>query len=126
MSQQTMKRYTESHLWLQQRDDGVVRVGISDYAQEQLGDVVFADLPSVGQLLSKGRTCAIVESVKTASDIEAPLDGEITAVNSALAEHPELLNDSPEEQGWLLELTPVGDAGLDTLMDPAAYRTFTR
>ena len=118
-----MKHYTENHEWVEATGSGNIRVGITDFAQEQLGDVVAVDLPSVGQEIGKSNACAAVESVKAASDIYAPADGKVTAVNETLADNPALINESPLTDGWLWEMQ--ANVNVDDLMDEAAYKTFT-
>lgn len=114
-------KYSQSHEWARQDGDKVV-VGITDYAQEQLGDVVFVELPSLGKTVSAGEAIAVVESVKTASDIYAPVSGEIVETNAALADKPELLNQSPFGEGWMFKIRPSQTEELDGLMSAAAYR----
>ncbi|GEM87145.1 glycine cleavage system protein GcvH [Meiothermus granaticius] len=114
-------KYSQSHEWARQDGDKVV-VGITDYAQEQLGDVVFVELPSLGKTVSAGEAIAVVESVKTASDIYAPVSGEIVETNAALADKPELLNQSPFGEGWMFKIRPSQTGELDGLMSAAAYR----
>lgn len=114
-------RYVRSHEWASEPDDGVVTVGITDFAQDQLGDVVFVELPHVGHRVAAGEAVAVVESVKTASDIYAPLAGEVVAVNDALEDAPETINTAPYEAGWLFKLR-VEDAGAwGDLLDASAY-----
>jgi glycine cleavage system H protein len=113
--------YTKDHEWLRLDDDGSVTVGISDHAQEALGELVFVEVPEVGDSLSVGDACAVVESVKAASDIYCPLTGEVTEVNSALADTPELVNNSPYEDGWVFRLRPEDATVLDEFMDADAY-----
>ncbi|MEL7189035.1 MAG: glycine cleavage system protein GcvH [Pseudomonadota bacterium] len=119
-----MPRYfTDEHEWIDVEDDAAT-VGITDYAQEQLGDIVFVELPAPGTALDKGGDAAVVESVKAASDVYAPISGEVTEGNDALEEEPALVNSSPEEDGWFFKMT-IGDAGeLEGLMDEAAYKEF--
>lgn len=119
-----MPRYfTEEHEWIDVEDD-TATVGITDYAQEQLGDIVFVELPEVGTALDKGGDAAVVESVKAASDVYAPITGEVTEINDSLDEEPALVNSSPEEDGWFFKMT-IGDASeLEDLMDEAAYKEF--
>ena len=113
-------RYTKDHEWA--REDGSkVRIGISDYAQDQLGDVVFVELPPVGRSFSKGGQFGTVESVKAVSEIYMPLEGEILAVNEALADSPELLNKDPYGEGWLVEIRPRDPAELISLMTREGY-----
>lgn len=116
-------RYTDAHEWVREGDDGVVRVGITDYAQAQLGDVVYVDLPAVGDAVTAGAPCGEVESTKSVSEIYAPVSGEVVAVNGALEGSPELVNSGPYDDGWMFELRS-GDP-VDTLLDAAAYRGLT-
>jgi glycine cleavage system H protein len=99
-------------------------VGISKYAQEQLGDIVYVELPEVGKQLARGDEAAVVESVKAASEVYAPLGGEVVAVNQALADEPGKVNESPEVSGWFLKLKPQNASEVDALMDEAAYKSF--
>ncbi len=115
-------RYTESHEWVSQEEDGVVKVGITDHAQEQLGDLVFVELPEEGATFGQGDACAVVESVKAASDIYCPVSGEIVAINEALAEAPETVNKDPYNDGWLYSVRLEDPDELDGLMDADAYR----
>ncbi|QPC99173.1 glycine cleavage system protein GcvH [Qipengyuania soli] len=119
-----MARYfTDEHEWIDV-DGDTATVGITDYAQGQLGDIVFVELPSAGTSLSKGGDAAVVESVKAASDVYAPIDGEVTEGNAALEDDPALVNTAPEGDGWFFKMT-IGDASqLDGLMDEAAYKSF--
>lgn len=114
-------RYTESHEWVRDEGEGVVKIGISDHAQSQLGDLVFVELPGVGDEFDKGDTCAVVESVKAASDIYSPVSGEVVAVNESLEEAPETVNNDPYEDGWLFSLRLNDSEDLDALMDADAY-----
>ena len=117
----TQMKYTKSHEWVEHLDDGTVRVGITDLAQDLLGDMVFVELPEVGNEVSVGEECAVVESVKAASDIYSPLSGEISAVNEAVTDTPEIVNQSPYENGWLFELKPSAKAEIDDLLNADAY-----
>lgn len=117
-------KYQESHEWARLDGDLVV-VGVSDYAQDELGDVVFVELPGVGKKLKKGDAFGVVESVKAASDLYMPVGGEIAAVNEALKDTPETVNEAPFGDGWVIKIKPVDPKELDTLMDAAQYRTFT-
>lgn len=114
-------RYTTTHEWAREESDGSVAVGISDHAQDALGEMVFVELPALGRKLAAGDACAVVESVKAASDVYAPVSGEVVAVNSALKDAPDQLNKDPYG-AWLFKLKP--DAGVDraNLLDAAAYR----
>lgn len=116
-------KYTEEHEWLLV-EDTVVTVGITDFAQDQLGDVVFVELPEAGQQLEAGRTFGVVESVKAVSDVYSPLTGEVVEVNAVLTDEPELLNNSPYEDGWILKLKATDISALDSLMDAAEYQEF--
>ncbi|RFF27188.1 MULTISPECIES: glycine cleavage system protein GcvH [unclassified Wenzhouxiangella] len=115
-------RYAESHEWVSQEEEGVVKVGISEHAQEQLGDLVFVELPEEGETFGRGDACAVVESVKAASDIYCPVSGEVTVVNEALADTPEIVNNDPYGDGWLFSVKLDDSGELDDLMDAEAYR----
>ena len=119
-----MPRYfTDEHEWIDVEGDSAT-VGITDYAQEQLGDIVFVELPDVGAMLDKGGDAAVVESVKAASDVYSPISGEVTEANGALEDEPALVNSSPEEEGWFYRMT-IGDASeLEGLMDGKGYKAF--
>ena len=112
--------FTEDHEWIR-LDDGVAVVGITDHAQEQLGDLVFVELPEVGKSLKKGDTAVVVESVKAASDVYAPADGEVVAVNDALTSDPALVNSAATGDGWLWKMKLSDESALDGLMDEAGY-----
>jgi glycine cleavage system H protein len=114
------RRYTKSHEWLTV-DGKTVTVGITDFAQSQLGDVVFLELPAPGRNLAAGETFGVVESVKAASDLYSPVSGRITAVNDKLTAHPELVNSDPYGDGWILKLELTGELPSD-LLDEAAYK----
>lgn len=116
-------KYTEEHEWLRVEDDLVV-VGITAYASEQLGDIVFVEVPEVGTVVSKDDEVVVIESVKAASDILAPLDGEIAEVNEALEDNPALVNDDPVGDGWMFKMKVEDLSALDELMDEAAYNSF--
>lgn len=113
--------FTEDHEWLRVEGD-TVTVGISDYAQEQLGDLVFVELPEVGKALSKGDAAVVVESVKAASDVYAPVDGEVTSVNEALTSDPALVNSSATGEGWLWTMKLSDPSQLEGLLDEAGYQ----
>lgn len=117
-------KYTKTHEWVQPGEE--TTIGISEHAQHEMGDVVFVELPKVGQKLEKEKPCAVVESVKSAFDIYAPVSGEVTAVNDAVTGEPALLNQSPLEKGWLFKLKPSSPAEADALMDWAAYQEFVK
>jgi glycine cleavage system H protein len=114
-------QYTKDHEWLRLEDDGSVTIGISDHAQEALGELVFVEVPQVGDSFAPGDACAVVESVKAASDIYCPIAGEVSAVNAALADEPELVNGSPYTEGWVFRLQPENAAVLEELLDAEAY-----
>ena len=114
-------RFAESHEWARLESDGTVTVGISDHAQEALGDVVFVELAEVGKVFAQGDAAGVVDSVKAASDIYAPIAGEVIAVNDALADNPELLNEEPYG-AWIFKLKPSDAAELEKLLDAAAYQ----
>ena len=117
-------KYQESHEWARVEGDLVV-IGISDYAQEELGDVVFVELPEIGAALKKGDTFGVVESVKAASDLYVPAGGEVVAVNEVLKDTPETINGAPFGDGWIVKMKPTDLTELDSLMDVDAYRSFT-
>lgn len=114
--------YTEEHEWVDTRDSGSVRIGITEYAQEQLGDVVFVDMPDVGKELSAGEVFGEVESTKSVSELFAPVAGEVVAINEAVSGSPDLINDDPYGAGWLIEITPADSASMDGLLDAEAYQ----
>jgi glycine cleavage system H protein len=118
-----MRYYTDEHEWLEVEGD-VATVGITDYAQGQLGDIVFVELPEVGAMIEQGKDAAVVESVKAASDVYAPITGEITEVNPALEEDPSLVNTAPEDGGWFFKMTVADPGELDKLMDEDGYKAF--
>jgi glycine cleavage system H protein len=114
--------YTRSHEWIDNDGDGTVTVGVTDYAQSSLGDLVFVELPEVGAHFAVGDAVAVVESVKAASDIYAPLAGEIVEVNEELADSPERVNEDPFGEGWLFKLAIDSEDGLNDLLDAEAYQ----
>ena len=117
-------KYSREHEWVRLEGD-VATVGISDFAQEQLGDVVFVELPDVGKQVVQNGDAAVVESVKAASEVYAPLAGEVVEVNTALEEDPELVNQSPTGEGWFIKIRLSDASQLDGMMDEAAYNDFT-
>ena len=117
------KRYTKEHEWIS-LDGDVATIGITNHAQEQLGDVVFVELPAVGRKLQKGGDAAVVESVKAASEVYAPVSGEVTEVNKALEGEPAMVNRDPEGAAWFLKVRLKDKSELDGLMDAAAYKAF--
>lgn len=116
-------KYRDSHEWVRKEADGTYTVGITEHAQELLGDMVFVDLPDVGNTYSQGDDCAVAESVKAASDIYAPISGEVIAVNEALDGEPELVNSAPYGEGWLFRIKASNESELDLLLDADAYKT---
>jgi glycine cleavage system H protein len=114
-------KYTRSHEWLRTEADGSVTVGITDHAQDALGDLVFVETPEAGRSVSSGEACAVVESVKAASDVYSPVDGEIIAGNEALAAQPELLNSDPYGEGWIMKLRPAAGSDTSAMLDAKAY-----
>jgi glycine cleavage system H protein len=115
------RRYTEEHEWALV-DDGVVVVGITDFAQHELGDIVYVELPRLAARVAQGTEFGVVESVKSASDLYSPVSGEVVALNSELAERPELVNESPYDAGWMMRVRPDDLAELESLLDAARYR----
>ena len=114
-------RYRDSHEWIRAEDEGTVVVGISDHAQEALGDMVFVELPEPGMSYDQAEACAVVESVKAASDIYAPVSGEVVEANGKLEDAPELVNSNPYGEGWLFRMIPSDSSELDGLLDADAY-----
>ena len=114
-------RYTESHEWVRDNGDGTVTVGITEHAQEALGELVYAELPQAGRRVARGEACAVVESTKAASDVYAPLDGEILAVNELLSSEPQTVNTAPFGDGWLFTMKPSDPAAAGALMTADAY-----
>ncbi|RLK59427.1 glycine cleavage system protein GcvH [Actinokineospora cianjurensis] len=119
-------RYTDEHEWVATKADDLVRVGITEYAQQQLGDVVFVQLPELGDRVEAGASIGEVESTKSVSDLYAPLTGEVVAVNDAAVEQPDLLNDDPYGEGWLFEIRVDDPDALDALLDADAYQAITQ
>jgi len=114
-------KYTKSHEWVEVLDDGTVKVGITDHAQEMLGDMVYVEVPEVGAAVSVGEECAVVESVKAASDVYSPVTGEVIAVNEDLADTPDLVNNHPYGDGWIMQVRLSEEGELDELLDADAY-----
>jgi len=115
-------KYTKSHEWVRREADGTGTVGITDHAQELLGDMVFVELPESGRALTAEEDCAVVESVKAASDVYAPIAGEVTGVNGALEDSPEIVNKDPYGDGWLFKMKPADESEIDGLLDADAYQ----
>jgi len=118
-------KYTREHEWLRMEDDLAV-VGITDYAQRELGDVVFVDLPAVGSTVQQGEIFGSIDSVKTASDLYSPISGEVVEINSALADDPALVNTDPYGKGWMIKVRPRDESELDNLLTPQEYREYVR
>lgn len=113
--------YTKSHEWVRQEDDGTVTVGITDHAQELLGDIVFVELPEVDSEYSAEDACCVVESVKAASDIYMPITGEVVDTNQALVDEPDMINSSPYDDGWIFKIKPADEEDIEQLMDASTY-----
>lgn len=119
-------KYVKSHEWVKKQADGTVIIGITDHAQAALGDLVFVDVPKVGRKLAANEACAVVESVKAASDVYAPIAGEVIEANGALANAPETLNSDAYGAGWMWKLKPANAKDVDALLDAAAYEAFLK
>ena len=117
-------RYTKNHEWVQLNDDGTVTVGITDHAQDQLGDMVYVEVPEVDHELEAGDACAVVESVKAASDVYSPLAGTVVEVNELLADSPETVNQDPYNAGWIMKMRPADTSVTDEMMDADAYGAY--
>lgn len=117
--------YTDEHEWIKQIADSKVRIGVTDYAQDQLGDVVYVELPEAGKEVAKDDLVVEIESTKSVGEVYAPFAGTVSAVNEAVAASPELVNTSPYEDGWLVEIEVSGEVSTDDLLDAAAYRDLT-
>ena len=115
-------KFLDSHEWARLEDDGTVTVGISDHAQELLGDIVFVELPDIGKSIAKKGDIAVVESVKAASDVYSPVSGEITEINEVLNDNPEIINASPYDEGWFFKIKPQDIEELANLLDSEAYK----
>lgn len=115
-------KYTKSHEWLRIQDDNIATVGITDHAQDALGDIVYVELPEVGAAFGQGQECAVIESVKAAADLYCPVSGEITEVNVTLSDAPETINNSPYENGWIFKIRIENEEQLSELMDDSAYK----
>jgi glycine cleavage system H protein len=116
-------KYSKSHEWVRRESDDTVTVGITDHAQDLLGDMVFVELPEPGRTLEAGQECAVVESVKAASDVYSPISGEVVAVNEAIGDSPELVNKDPYGEGWLMRIKPASASEVDGLLDADAYQS---
>ena len=116
-------RYTKSHEWVRLEEDGTVTVGVSDHAQEALGDLVFVELPEVGANMSADEACCVVESVKAASDVYMPITGEVVDTNQLLVDEPEIINSSPYDDGWIFKIQPDDADDVEQLMDASTYES---
>jgi len=114
-------RYTSSHEWVRLNDDGTVTIGITDHAQDALGDIVFVELPEVDSEIAQGEASCVVESVKAASDIYMPISGEVVDTNQALVDEPEVINTSPYDDGWIFKIKPADEDDIEQLMDASSY-----
>ena len=119
-------KFTEDHEWLRLEEDGTVTIGITDYAQDQLGDIVFIELPNVGDILISGSEAAVIESVKAAGEIKTAIGGEVLAVNNTLENNPEAVNIDPIDSGWFFKLVPDDVGELEQFMDEDAYQEFIK
>lgn len=119
-------KYVKSHEWVRREADGTVTVGITDHAQEALGDLVFVEVPAIGRKVAANEACAVVESVKAASDVYAPIAGEVLAANDALGTSPEILNSDPYGAGWMWKLKPANATDVDALLDAAGYEAYLK
>jgi glycine cleavage system H protein len=117
-------KYTDEHEWIKELD-GRLRIGITDYAQDQLGDIVYIEVPEVGKTVAKEDILVEVESTKSVGEVYSPVSGSVVAVNGAVSESPELVNSSPYDEGWLVEIEPEGELDYSGLLDAAAYRELT-
>ena len=115
-------KYTQSHEWVRRESDGTVTVGITDHAQDLLGDMVFVELPEVGRTVKAGQECAVVESVKAASDVYSPVAGEVVAINEGLSDSPEIVNKDPYGEGWMMRIRPNDAGDVDALLDADVYQ----
>lgn len=120
----SMMKFTEDHEWIRMEDGGTAVVGISDYAQEQLGEIVFVELPAPGQEVEKNQECAVIESVKAAGELKAPVACVVVEVNETLADEPERVNSDATGEGWFMRVTVNDAADIDDLMDEDAYQTY--
>jgi len=117
-------KYSEDHVWVKVQDEDLVTIGITDFAQEQLGDLVYIELPKVGHECSRGDNISVIESVKSASDLVAPVSGEIVEVNNKLEDDPELVSEEPMDEGWFIKVKLSKPSELDELMNEETYQTF--
>ena len=117
-------KYTNEHEWLRQEEDGTVTIGITDHAQTALGDLVYVELPEIGQEVDSGGEMAVVESVKAASDVYAPISGEVVAVNEDLSDDPEKINADPYGDGWIFKIQPNEASDIESMMDPDDYQAY--
>jgi glycine cleavage system H protein len=122
----TVMRYTEDHEWVRIESDGTTTIGITDHAQDALGDIVFIEMPEIGKHFAKGDPACVVESVKAAADVKMPFAGTIVAVNAALPDDPSKVNTDPMNEGWFLKVKPDSDAEVEALMNEAAYEALVK
>ena len=120
----TDTRFTKTHEWVRLENDGTITIGVTDHAQHALGDMVFVEHPEKGEMITAGKECAVVESVKSASDVYSPVSGEVIAVNDEVVANPELINKDAQSSGWLFKIRPSNVRELDALMDTAAYEKY--
>ncbi len=116
-------RYTSSHEWVRLEEDGTVTIGITDHAQDALGDIVFVELPEIDSNIAQGDACCVVESVKAASDIYMPISGEVVDTNQLLVDEPEIINASAYDDGWIFKIKPADEDDIEQLMDASSYET---
>jgi glycine cleavage system H protein len=117
-------RFTEDHEWIRMEDEGIAIVGITDYAQEQLGEIVFVELPAPGHEVDKGHECVVIESVKAAGELKSPASGTVTDINESLADEPERVNNDAMGDGWIIRIRVTDVADLDELMDEDTYQSY--
>lgn len=119
-------RFTEDHEWVRLEADGTATIGITEFAQESLGDLVYVELPDIGRVVAQGEAASVVESVKAAADVKMPISGTVLSINSAVQDNPGLVNEAAENDGWLLTLQPSNPAEFEGLMQDAAYQLLTK
>lgn len=117
-------KFTKTHEWVRLESDGTVKIGVTDHAQHALGDMVFVELPVVGEMIALGKECSVVESVKSASDVYAPISGEVIAVNELVEANPEIINQDPQNAGWLFKVHPSDLNEFHSLLDAKAYEAY--
>ncbi len=117
-------KFTKTHEWVRLENDGTVTIGVTDHAQHALGDMVFVEQPDKGEIINSGKECAVIESVKSASDVYSPLSGEVVVVNDDVVAKPDIINKDAQNSGWLFKIKPSNLKELDALMDAAAYEKY--